>query len=844
MEMEIKKDIKSSRKYTVPVNPALFASQFFESYLEKKARNLFSGWQKRYFRCIEGKIIIYTDTKESKQVKGYLQIKKIIEVKSVDSKSFSIESDERQYTLKADNEALKNKWIQTINILLDNIKQKASKSTDLSFDFNKSVDIQKKNKNNGNDKVKTISKKTADLLKKYGYIIYKEDPHNKQLLEKTGISKLINLNDPKVLMRIHYGFMFKKQKNHDIFNKRWFFLFSARPLFNDNYFKDDYDLSQKKQKDWLYFDVLYYFKTDTSENIYDNKIELESCHKIINFEKDGKFFMNLDAGDRAYDLYCETKSERDEWFEVIKNSRKTAKEYKLSITKHPRNVDLLSNLYLKDQKEFTKTLQDEKVSLVGNVNELSEFNIFEFTINNFQFRILSTLDGCLCCVPNKLDLLKAYAEYMNKEYIDIFKIYWEKCYDKLSNEEILKMSFMLLNFYESLIKLNIDDENLLKNSKEFVKIFYKKIFQNILSVIENILKNEREFKGNKNEQGIYYTLGPKDLFDTLSQTFDLVKEYKHPVIYKELLKIFNVSISQYVIGVNCVISNHDIIIDNEYLISVANNSYYIIELMNTLLDRIRKTDCLNEKQINEEIQLNKIMNSINKLTYNSIVRFVYGNKDELWKDFDKVKFFDVNLENIILKTGEIFGKYKSMMIDPVIKKTWNEILKLTLCYYITSLLLTPDKKKRKLDEFKSKIENDKKYLFETYSRTVGENLTNTTLKILDDILNFLSVSQCMISTSCLSIRQYIGPAFAYSAAKKLVKLRTDLSKEEKKDCKKQCEDVLNNYTSQKNEDSSYFHLLREKIKKNDKDQRLSKRLYKEKYGNQIIEKDNEENKNS
>jgi hypothetical protein len=50
------------------------------------------------------------------------------------------------------------------------------------------------------------------------------------------------------------------------------------------------------------------------------------------------------------------------------------------------------------------------------------------------------------------------------------------------------------------------------------------------------------------------------------------------------------------------------------------------------------------------------MNSINKLTYNSIVRFVYGNKDELWKDFDKVKFFDVNLENIILKTGEIFGK--------------------------------------------------------------------------------------------------------------------------------------------------------------------------------------------
>ena len=83
MEMEIKKGVKSNRKYTVPVNPALFASQFFESYLEKKARNLFAGWQKRYFRCIEGKIIIYTDKKESKQVKGYIQIKKIFEVKSI-----------------------------------------------------------------------------------------------------------------------------------------------------------------------------------------------------------------------------------------------------------------------------------------------------------------------------------------------------------------------------------------------------------------------------------------------------------------------------------------------------------------------------------------------------------------------------------------------------------------------------------------------------------------------------------------------------------------------------------------------------------------------------------------
>ena len=97
----------------------------------------------------------------------------------------------------------------------------------------------------------------------------------------------------------------------------------------------------------------------------------------------------------------------------------------------------------------------------------------------------------------------------------------------------------------------------------------------------------------------------------------------------------------------------------------------------------------------------------------------------------------------------------------------------------------------------------------------------------------------MISTSCLAIREYIGPAFAYSSAKKFIKLRSDFSKEEKNDCKKQCEDVLNNYNGPKNEDSSYFILLSKKIKKNDKDKILKKSL-KIKFGNAIIEKDEED----
>ena len=845
---------EARRKYSVPMNPKFYASQFFEGYLEKKGRNIFAGWQKRYFRCLEGKILIYTESKESKLIKGFVQIKKIAYIKSLDTKSFIFETGDREYTLKAETEALKKKWIEVLEYLMEFLNQKLPTEMDSTLDVNKTVDVDVLKKMDKNDdkeeQMKKISKKTADLIKKYGYIINKDDGFSKQLLEVNDISKLINIDDPKVIMRMHYGFMYKKQKSHDIYNKRWFFIFSPRPLFNDYILKEENDLEQKKQKDWLKFNVLYYFKYDrdkqdaeSGQNYYDNEIEMVNCHKIVNYEKEGKYFMNLDGGDRTYVLYCESRSERDEWFEVLINSRKTAKEYKLSITKHPRNIELLNYLFLKNGKEFIKKMQEEEKAIVGNLNDLSEFNVFEFTINNFQSHIESTLDGCLCSNPSKLDLLKAFGEFMNKEYLDIFRIYWENNYDKLSNEEILKMSYILLNFYDKCYSLNIDDVNLSKNGKVLSKIYFKKIFENILSTIENILKNERECKGNKNEEGIYYTLGPKDLFDLLSKTLDLIKENKHPIIYKELLKIFNIAIFQYAIGVNCVISNQDIILESEYLISVSNNSLNMIGLLNSLIDSIKETGVLTEKEINESIQFKKIYNSINKLSFGAIVRLVYMHKDEFEKSFEKINYFDIEIEKIIGKSVEIYGKYKSMMNVAIIKKYWNEIMKLTLCYYITSLLLTARKKMKKKEDVQLKIKNDKKILSDAYTCIVGENLVNSTLKILDDINDFLEVSQCMISSTCLAIRQYIGPAFAYSAAKKFIKLRTDLSNEEKNDCKKQCEDVLNNYNGPKNEDSSYFIILFQKIKKNDKDKILKKSL-KIKFGKTIIEKDDEDKESS
>ena len=817
----------------------------YEGYLEKKARNLFAGWQKRYFIIIEGKLIIYTESKESKLVKGYIPIKQIADIKSLQENTFSIDVEGRKIILRAENENIKNKWIETIKNSFVIAKRGSFKLNDASG-RNRTFDIILK----ANEKIKlnTINKKYGNLIKKHGYIINKEDALSKNLLEKFGINSLINLNDPKILTNIKYGFMYKKQKNHNIYNKRWLFIISRCSLFNnDNNNNEDEFLDDKKLKGWIKFDFLYYFKQDENEsnnidNVYDAEISMEECRKIIHFEKDDKFFLNFDSGKRIYEFYCESKLERDEWFEALLNSRKTAKIYKYSITKHPKNIDNLYSLYTKDKLSFMNKIKEEKDAIIGNTDKIKEFNIFEFTINNLQNLILSTMDGCICGLPVKTELLKAYAEHMNQELLNIIQNFWEKSYNLIRKEDIIRMGVLLLIYNDKISKFNIIDINILKNGKEFVKIYFKNVLPNILFTIENILKYMIEHKGSKDEKGIYYSESPKLLFDIFYKLFDFLKEFKYPIIFKLFLKLLNVSIFQFCVGVNYIISNPGIIIEDEYLITISNDTFILRQFINDFIENLIKLNVLNQKEINEEFEMEKIINLIDKICFNSVVHLVYEHKELLEKEFEDQKFLKMEIDKIIKNSFIIYGKYKSMLNDRIVKIFYKELLKFTLCFYIINLLLLKHKSKTKKEDIINKIKNDKKIFIDHYKEVIGENLSIATLKILDSIIVLLEIDQNIISTTILEIRQYIGPAFTYAVAENLIKLRSDLKEQEIKECKKQVEEILNEYEGPKGESSSYFQILSYKIKRNNKDKDyLMLKESRIKFGNDIKDNDIEEN---
>ena len=777
----------------------------YEGWLKKKSPKLFGGWQKRYFRILEGKLLVYSEKKESKDLKGQIPFEHISNPSSKDKTKLQFTLEGREFILDAETEENKNKWLYVISTLLKEIKGNETNEDDEEKRIRSStVKL---------NKLESMNKDSMDLLKQYGFGANDEMNISKELLSSKGISNLLNLEDPKIKCRIHYGFLFKHHKSHDYFQKRWFFIFSSRPLFDNLYNKDDVTFDDKKLKDWLKYDTLYYFKFKNDEKESDSlgTLELKNSHKIELIDKDTKFYLSLDVEDRRYEFYSDTKGVRDTWYEVLKNSRRTAKEILMSTTKHPRNIDLLLSYYEKGEEQFKEKLDSEIKEIAGNYNEIEDINVLEFVLNNLGELILSTIDGCI--VTKNDEMLNNYVEYINNIYLVICQSFWNKNYNSLQNSDIINLSVLIFNFDDKVNQLRIIDPNLDKNANEFVKIYMKKTFQNLLEVIQNILKSEREVKALKSEEGYYYTNGPNDLFDILSKTFDLVKDYKIKDIYEAILRLFHECIIQYLIGVDCVINNSDIKIEVEFNLAIANNAFKFIQLITQLTDDIKELNVLNENQINDSFEIKKLMSSINMMSECAIDKFVNNFQNDMIIPFKNTYFMDLDINKILLKTEEIYSKYKGFMNPSVEKKTWDEILKLTLFFYIKSLLTTAYRKLETIESLREKIKNDKGCLYETYSGIVGNNLTEATLKILNDIYDFLDVSSYMISSSCLILRQYIGPSFDFKTAKTLIRLRKDFSKDDIIDAENQCKEVLSKYVDSGNSiKGGFFEKMKSDIK--------------------------------
>ena len=79
------------------------------------------------------------------------------------------------------------------------------------------------------------------------------------------------------------------------------------------------------------------------------------------------------------------------------------------------------------------------------------------------------------------------------------------------------------------------------------------------------------------------------------------------------------------------------------------------------------------------------------------------------------------------------------------------------------------------------------------------------IEVLDDLVSFFQSSVAFISVACEKIRKTHGPTFKMSTVKALLNLRTDLSKEERAQAIKVCQEILDSF-----KDSKYDNSLQKK----------------------------------
>jgi hypothetical protein len=76
-------------------------------------------------------------------------------------------------------------------------------------------------------------------------------------------------------------------------------------------------------------------------------------------------------GERKFFFNTQYKFEKEKWYEALKNCRRTVKEIKNSISKKPKNVSYLVNLYEKEgEKAIIEIAEKKKDEIFGIFNKM------------------------------------------------------------------------------------------------------------------------------------------------------------------------------------------------------------------------------------------------------------------------------------------------------------------------------------------------------------------------------------------------------------------------------------------------------------------------------------------
>ncbi|MCQ2817739.1 MAG: PH domain-containing protein [archaeon] len=799
--MEKKKTLKGGKEFRIKMGLNIEMT----GILYKKGTQLFSGWQKKNcYLLVNGTLAYSSDEKKPQTINGCIYLNQAIKIQSKEDTKFSIYLPGKEFELKAETMEDKEMWYSKIEKIIN------------ENDNYYSEDNSKKESSDEKEyKINYADGQIIDVIKASKLFVSKFDEDANQYFLEKQLDTLLSMNDSKTYTRVMHGVLRKQNVKLDkTFTTTWNFLYSHRPLRSEVM---DYDETNVfKKKDWIEFDTLYVFEVGLLHK-HTKVVDMSSCHEISISDDGDKFFLSLDSGEEKFTFYSEIKGERDLWYEALKNSKITGKEYNNSITKNPRNIFHLERLFNKGPSLFEKLINEEVDSKLGNIDDIKEYSIFEFTLSNLEEYYETTLDGIRCHSPFNEEMLILFTDIVSKKYFELVGTFWTNQYTIFEGKDLIAIALRLLNFNDKLVNnYKVQDENFTQNANEFINIYMKKANKNTLDMVENILKNERESKSTFDDNNKLMTMGPRELFEIISSNFAMIKDTMNKEIYIQTLQLFNVIVLQYLIGEDCVFSNKSIIIEPNFYIAIANNTFNFNKFLQKFVDEVLEMKVLDEDQANDAFRVNQISSALGMMNYKVIYKFVDSHFKKVSENYENVNFFDLDLDLVVTNTTKVFEEYQEYMLPLTQRKSWEEILNLTMFFYIRALLSNAYTKEKPVKEIIAKISRDRSTLFDYFVRQTGQNLAETSLKILDQICDFLGTSFKGIPAKALTLRENIGSSFSPTMARALILLKTDLTKEEKKEAVIKCRAIIWSVEDpNKGESRSFFEKMQNEMMQNE-----------------------------
>lgn len=537
--------------------------------------------------------------------------------------------------------------------------------------------------------------------------------------------------------RVIYGYLNKKAKKKvKIYNKRWFFLISAKSLGLDPNYEDEKILQENEVPTNFNLDTLYYFKIKTKDELGQPKgvINMMNCLDVLvkdmSKSKEKGFTFRVNACDRIYQLMSDLETDRRRWVQALKNSTKTAKQLKKKGISVVKNIDVIVKLYdtcpdkEKKAKLQQKIIQDfDKLheSLIpGKLNpqNMKEFINLQDGISN---ELLNIINACLVEEVKRQDIIKEYIDYVHEFIIcKNIKLFWDSQHIVLDSQSILNFASWL-NDYSEKMKKYITDDRLYSAIRVLVSIYIERTSVGMRELIQGIIDFERNSPSYEtSDQNLLVTSTPIDIFKIINEGLDLgyfVCKLKDMAIS---LAVQAKNLMSYYIN---EVFEDDSVLKINQLIAFCNNAIQFTKLIASYNERLNQECGLSEAECERFFDADKLKQSIIQLAdtiYREIFTSIFS---KIGASFAKKFFLDLNIEDILQDIVTKSHPIIKQLHDRFAKKIWKSFLENFVMLYLQTLILSCNKsKKGDLQLFIEKITSDKEYLEEQFDVMLTKNV--------------------------------------------------------------------------------------------------------------------------